>query len=329
MDGGNGDAVPQSKDVEADLTELQRLHSLAMRPRIRQALKQLIKEVQAETAVLQVMECSIVVDKQPGTHLGVTLNGEEDGTLMVVKILEGGLIHQWNEENPNTVVQPGDYIVEVNDARGSALALEEACRQDGELIIKLERRMAMPKSPSARRGAASKVDYIVELEKESGQSLGIVIKIDDSGSLIVSEIAREGLIAAWNRSRNAPRVVEVGDCIANVNGVAGDAALMKAEFFKTGLQRLGMRGGDKAMTRIIVNKADGQSLGVSTKVVQEGGLLVTNVAEDGLVSTWNGAHPGAKVLPGHRIIEVNGVRGDASLIKQECAKSGLLRMKLQ
>mmetsp|Transcript_19242 Transcript_19242/g.43137 ORF Transcript_19242/g.43137 Transcript_19242/m.43137 type:complete len:328 (-) Transcript_19242:23-1006(-) len=319
----DGESAPRNKDVEGDMVELQRLLSLSFRPRIRQAIKQLIQEVQAEI-VLQVMECSIVVDKQPGTNLGVTLNGMQDGTLMVIKILSGGLIQQWNEVNPNTVVQPGDYIVEVNDVRGSAQAVEDACRQDGELVIKLERRVAR-----AADSPASKVDYIVDVDKITGQSLGIVIKIDGWGALIVTDIASEGLIAAWNSSRNSPRAVEVGDCIVSVNGVEGDAALMKAEFFKSGPQRIGMRYGDKAgKTRLLLDKADGQRLGLAIKAVEDC-LLVTSIAEDGLVRAWNSSHPEAKVLPGHRIVEVNGVSGDVMLMKQECAKVGLLRMKLE
>lgn len=68
------------------------------------------------------------------------------------------------------------------------------------------------------------------------------------------------------------------------------------------------------------------ALGLSIRCY-EGSLIVDKVM-GGAAKAWNFANPEAQLRPGDEIIEVNGVRGDASRLLEECASSSDWKMKL-
>lgn len=49
----------------------------------------------------------------------------------------------------------------------------------------------------------------------------------------------------------------------------------------------------------------------------------------GLIGQWNARNVGVQVLPGDRILEANGVRGSATRVREECAKTGSLRLVMR
>lgn len=78
---------------------------------------------------------------------------------------------------------------------------------------------------------------------------------------------------------------------------------------------------------VYLNKSPGTSLGVN--VDRRDGLhLVVDAIGFGLVRDWNLLHPNFAVQRDDLIIEVNGVRGDAERIIQECKKCEMLAMKV-
>jgi len=79
---------------------------------------------------------------------------------------------------------------------------------------------------------------------------------------------------------------------------------------------------------IVLEKTEGTRLGVDL-TSQDGEPWCIQSISDGLIMQWNEEHPGTNVLPGDRILEVNGVRGDPNAVRAECGRSGVLRMRLQ
>lgn len=74
-----------------------------------------------------------------------------------------------------------------------------------------------------------------------------------------------------------------------------------------------------------LDRSRGTQLGM--KIRPAGTLLeVTKVKEEGLVAEWNEAHPESAVHAGDRILEINGISGNAESMLQECAREALLRL---
>lgn len=62
--------------------------------------------------------------------------------MLVVVLVKGGLIGEWNAAHPERQVEPGHRVVEVNGLRGIAEGLKAKCRHEGELTIRLQRPVA-------------------------------------------------------------------------------------------------------------------------------------------------------------------------------------------
>merc|ERR1740120_410070 len=76
-----------------------------------------------------------------------------------------------------------------------------------------------------------------------------------------------------------------------------------------------------------IQKAEGAKVGIDVDTdAYEVQLLITLVKE-GLVAEWNKRNPAARVEPGHRIVEVNGVAGSAAQLKAEVKRCSSLRLK--
>jgi len=92
-------------------------------------------------------EFKIVIDNTAGprsnnltelaTRLGVRLSTEGGVTFEAVET--GGLVQQWNENNPESAVEPGDRVVEVNGIRDDLDRIAEECMQNKKLEVVLRR----------------------------------------------------------------------------------------------------------------------------------------------------------------------------------------------
>jgi len=94
---------------------------------------------------------------------------------------------------------------------------------------------------------------------------------------------------------------------------------------------------------VTLRKADGASLGLKISCDDTANaLLVESVLAGGAVEAWNrqctgdlhrffagGPGPQRAVIPGDRIIEVNGISGDPPRLSSECASKRLLKIKIQ
>jgi hypothetical protein len=65
------------------------------------------------------------------------------------------------------------------------------------------------------------IEFEINLEKQHGSSLGLEVRCHGD-VLMILEVKRDGVVAAWN-ARNKANMVEVGDCISAVNGLSGNS----------------------------------------------------------------------------------------------------------
>jgi hypothetical protein len=116
-------------------------------------------------------------------------------------------------------------------------------------------------------------------------------------------------------------------------GYVGDADLVADESLSA----------EEATFTVTLRKADGASLGLKISCDDSANaLLVESVLPGGAVEAWNrqctgdlhrffagGPGPQRAVIPGDRIIEVNGISGDPPRLSSECASKRLLKIKVQ
>lgn len=177
-----------------------------------------------------------------------------------------------------------------------------------------------------------KTEIEVSLSKRSGQSLGLVLVSVDGKELVV-HIIKPGLVEEWNTSCDLLQCIKVGDSIVGVNGVRDDAkrmlSLLKSESsFKLAVDPYVLNVCNTFQARLIRSE--------STKVVglkigsPSGEFLRVLQIRSGLAKIWNESTDPTElqILPGTKIIDVNGVKGGKQMmhILQE-AKVLILTLK--
>merc|ERR1712113_1022049 len=85
-------------------------------------------------------------------------------------------------------------------------------------------------------------------------------------------------------------------------------------------------GGVKADEfKITIDHTCGTRLGIDVDH-QDGQTLLIDAVTGGLVEKWNNANADKAVKAGHRIVEINGIRGDVLQLVDECKKNIILNM---
>lgn len=78
---------------------------------------------------------------------------------------------------------------------------------------------------------------------------------------------------------------------------------------------------------VVINRSNEEAhLNLLVDSTDDVTLLVEAVRSPGLIEDWNTEHPGAKVLPGDRIVQVNDVCGEALAMVEEFQKLGVVSM---
>jgi len=151
---------------------------------------------------------------------------------------------------------------------------------------------------------------------------GLAMDVDsaDGFTLLVKEV-KAGPILEWNRQMvNKGLDIRTHDRVVEVNGVRGDAAdLMKVIKSSRKVELLVRR---PTAFRLSVAKGSSiDSIGAAVDATDGKTLLIAGVRQSGLLGEWNKEHWQKPVRKNDRIIEVNGIRGDAprllDLIKSE------------
>mmetsp|Transcript_36858 Transcript_36858/g.83750 ORF Transcript_36858/g.83750 Transcript_36858/m.83750 type:complete len:144 (-) Transcript_36858:166-597(-) len=80
---------------------------------------------------------------------------------------------------------------------------------------------------------------------------------------------------------------------------------------------------------IKVRKTEGNArLGVDVDLT-EGGFLIIDKVNDGLVNDWNKANPSKAIACGDKVVAVNGTRGNATAMTDICKSCDNLEMTVQ
>jgi len=251
------------------------------------------------------LEFQITLDRTGGLPLGIDVQKAANERLIIECVGESGLVASWNASNLDHQVKSGDHVIEVNGKRGDTEAIVNECRQHQCLVMSiLSHRVAEEETfnfrtpPSTeRRDASCNTSPYDPNEEPSRAEVCLPIAVDAepdnqafSGSSSSSSGDKEQATA-----RNQPAKVTKEYAI---------------ELDRTGGSKLGV---DVAPAHEAEPKAN---------------LLIEGISE-GLVKSWNDAHPDLRVEVGDSIVEVNGYRGDLRKMIDECKMDQLLRVTLQ
>mmetsp|Transcript_13774 Transcript_13774/g.39660 ORF Transcript_13774/g.39660 Transcript_13774/m.39660 type:complete len:144 (-) Transcript_13774:29-460(-) len=95
--------------------------------------------------------------------------------------------------------------------------------------------------------------------------------------------------------------------------------------FGAGQDKLPPAATDGDVFYINIDKSAGAKLGIDVDP-SDGVTLLVDEVTGGLVGDWNQAHPDMKVMKGDRVVEVNGHKGDVSLLVAECKQDQKMSM---
>jgi len=77
---------------------------------------------------------------------------------------------------------------------------------------------------------------------------------------------------------------------------------------------------------ISITRVNGASVGLVLNTYDGASLRIVQVEEEGLIPNWNKENPSHQLRRGDRIVEVNGVRGDALAMAEACKVSSNLNL---
>mmetsp|Transcript_31696 Transcript_31696/g.91304 ORF Transcript_31696/g.91304 Transcript_31696/m.91304 type:complete len:531 (-) Transcript_31696:61-1653(-) len=82
---------------------------------------------------------SVVLEKQKNSNrLGIDVDASK-GEDLLIDFVAGGLVAEWNRRHPESKVNVGDWIVEVNSVSGHAQSIFRECRNARRLEMRLRR----------------------------------------------------------------------------------------------------------------------------------------------------------------------------------------------
>lgn len=204
------------------------------------------------------------------------------------------------------------------------------------------KRASTPESEETRDTEAEDTTSSVDSEESDQLQLGpkeflvvlgehvdhLGIEIESIRDMLCVAKMKRGPVATWNASHPSAQV-QLGDRIVKVNGVEAKTPLL-VEALQSGKEiRLVMRP-PRQFTVSLVRPATGGEIGMcviggSAKFDM---LKVTALRERGLVDTWNKANPDEAILPGDRVLSVNGVRGEPDKMLQELQHGSIVSMNV-
>merc|ERR1719362_1702415 len=243
---------------------------------------------------------TVRIDKTPGAKIGVTFCQE---TLRVKTIEEIGLVAHWNRQRPDVAIRLGDRVIQVNGKRlkesGAAEIIREMKRESVlRMCLTREPLAAMPSVVSGNAGLNT---FVVQVDKSSGGKIGLRF---GAGTTRIDSVNVDGLIAEWNNS-HPDSTVRACDHLLEVNRrhlLTHGAEQLHETIRKEQVLRLVFA---RAHTfGVTIQRGAGQKLGLK---FLPSCLEIDSIDGDSPAGEWNMANPQLAMIPGDRILEVNGL----------------------
>jgi len=122
------------------------------------------------TDKVSVLTFDVELSKLEGVALGAALRND-NGSVIVSAISASGSIREWNEQNPEKELRPGDKIVAVNNASADFWGLVGMLWKVGELKVSIERDQTKELEVVRRKSRVYLKDEDGKASKASGMKL--------------------------------------------------------------------------------------------------------------------------------------------------------------
>lgn len=195
-------------------------------------------------------------------------------------------------------------------------------------VEEADKKLNPPAVPSMQDGQKKTQEFDVQIEKDTG-GLGLDITAHDGTTMLIGQV-KEGPVTRWNSvvtgAGESFQVVRRGDRIVEANDNKGDAAQILAVL--RGAKSLGLKISRLMEFRISAFDSQG-NVGLEFDVAS-GKDLIVKAVNDGTVRHINrkiGAE--MELRPGDRILEVNGISGDAQSLGELIAKQQTLELLIR
>jgi len=291
----------------------------------------------------------IVLDRTGGDRLGINLSSPDGDAVVINGISADGLVGMWNRLNPDNEVSHGDRIVQVNGVPVTLHTLLQQCEADDILYVTLhgsrERRphaleqavavghaQEEPMSDQQDEEAKPNHDF---LRKHSGHSAVTaecehVEGIDDSEEAEAQHygsVEQDQLIQAEETVSSLPSGDEHTD--ATPSAMDGhDDARGRLDYDGQDVAQ-SLPAGGEVLYSIVLDRTGGDRLGINLGSPDGQMVIISGIAEEGLVGMWNTNNPDNQVCVGDFITEVNRVPVTARTLLRQCEADDILYMTLQ
>mmetsp|Transcript_105700 Transcript_105700/g.252132 ORF Transcript_105700/g.252132 Transcript_105700/m.252132 type:complete len:306 (+) Transcript_105700:122-1039(+) len=164
-------------------------------------------------------EFQVIVERAPGSSLGLNLDAL-DGQSLIISAVKAGPVRAFNEkqDDEDNMLQCGDSIVEVNGARGSSQGLLEHLKVDTELILTIKR----------------PISFTISIARAYAP-LGLQVEHAPNGTSLLVKTVNPGLIKDWNLSHRGMGIKR-RDRVITVNGSQGNPAELMAKMKMAAVQ---------------------------------------------------------------------------------------------
>lgn len=161
-------------------------------------------------------------------------------------------------------------------------------------------------------GSASDHYQVGAVSIPAGKEHGLELLHSASENRVIVCGVPSGPWLAWNEAH--PRhTVDVCDEIIEVNRKRGDYAIILNELSSKSSRSKMVTMSIRRPTehRILVDKREGETLGLGFATLGNDALFIDAILENGVISGWNAKNPLRRVRMLDRIVEVNNCRGSA------------------
>lgn len=121
----------------------------------------------------------IQLDRTDGSRLGFKLDIQSSSKSLYIKEIVGSLALDWNIQNSDKRVRPGDRITKVNGVEGNTQRLMEECRKNTVLNLEIFRSTAVPVTAGLQAIVQTETTFLPE-----GME-GTVVKVDQEGDALI------------------------------------------------------------------------------------------------------------------------------------------------
>lgn len=196
---------------------------------------------------------------------------------------------------------------------------------------KLHRQVQRRSSPALQdntvrvQGCPASLTFEASLLKRPEQKVGMRVDTVDGKTLRVILLKADGVVAEYNKQVPMERRIYAGDYIVEVNGKSAMSEMLQELSYS---ESMALKVAPKDEFLVLLRRSGG--LNVDLRFDAYNGCLLIQEIREGAIMEYNesvaSGGGGKEILPGDRIISVNGVSGESADLLEAVQQDGELTL---